>query len=262
MATPPAVRVLEHQLVAYRRAWRGSVVSSFCTPVLFLAAMGLGLGSYVDKGHGGTGAASLGGASYLVFLAPGLLAATAAQVATAESTYPVMGGFRWQRYFHAAVATPIRSGDIVVGWLTWEAFRLFLTVTVFLGVSALFGAVRTPSAVLAIPAAVLTGLAFGAPITAYAATRDSDASFAALLRFGVLPLFLFSGTFFPIAQLPAAVRPLAYVTPLWHGVDLCRRLAMGDISPARALVHLAFLSAFVVAGGLAATRTFARRLEL
>jgi lipooligosaccharide transport system permease protein len=260
MATPAAVRVLEHQLVSYRRLWKGSVVSSFLTPVLFLAAMGLGLGSYVDKGRGGAGAASLGSASYLVFLVPGLLAATAAEVAAIESTYPVMGGFKWQRHFHAAVATPIRSWDIVVGWLAWEGFRIFLTTTVFLGISVLFGAVRTPLAVLAIPAAVLTGLAFGAPITAYAATRTSDASFAGVLRFGVLPMFLFSGTFFPVSQLPAAVRPLAYVTPLWHGVDLCRRLALGGLSPQRALVHVAYLCAFVVGGALMASLTFARRL--
>ena len=261
MPTPAAVRVLEHELVCYRRVWKGSVVSSFLTPVLFLVAMGLGLGSYVDKGHGGAGAAALGGASYLVFLVPGLLAATAAEVAASESTYPVMGGFKWHRSFHAAVATPIRAADIVVGWLAWEAFRLVLTTTVFLGISVLFGAVRTPLAMLAVPAAVLTGLAFGAPITAYTASRKSEASFAALLRFGVLPMFLFSGTFFPISQLPAAIRPLAYATPLWHGVDLCRRLALGGISPERALVHVAYLSTFVVVGALVAARIFARRLE-
>jgi lipooligosaccharide transport system permease protein len=261
VATPPFLRVLEYFLTSYRRVWRSSIAASFVNPVLFLAAMGLGLGSYVDRNHGGAGAASLGGASYLAFLAPGLLAATAMQVATTESTYPIMGGFRWFRIFHGIVATPVRSADLVVGWLAFVAVRLTVATSAFLLVATLFGAVDSLGAVLAVPAAVLTGLAFAAPIAAFAATRQTDGAFAALFRFGIMPMFLFSGTFFPVSQLPAVIRPVAYLTPLWHGVDLSRRLALGGLTPARAAVHLGFLVAVAAVGTLAAARTFARRLE-
>ena len=127
-------------------------------------------------------------------------------------------------------------------------------------VTVLFGAVTGPTAVLAVPAALLTGLAFAAPIAAFSATQKDANGFNALFRFGVIPLFLFSGTFFPVAQLPALLQPLAYVTPLWHGVDLCRSLALGTAEPAMTLVHLAYLGTMTAVGVAAALVTFRRRL--
>ena len=260
----PAARVLAHELLVYRRVWRGSLFSSFLSPVLFLAAMGLGLGSLVDAG-GGAGAggatgAALAGVSYLTFLAPGLLAATAMQTAAGESTFPVMAGLVWVKSFHGMIATPIQPADVVVGKLTYIGLRLLLVVGVFFLVTVIFGAVTGPGAVLAVPAALLTGLAFAAPIAAYSATQRDANGFNALFRFGVIPLFLFSGTFFPIEQLPGILQAIARVTPLWQGVDLCRSLALGTAEPVLTLVHVAYLGTMTALGVAAAFVTFRRRL--
>ncbi len=264
-----AARVLEHELVVYRRVWRGSLFSSFLSPVLFLAAMGVGLGSLVDAnaaaaaaagGGGGPAGAALAGVPYLAFLAPGLLASTAMQAAAGEATFPVMAGIVWVKSFHGMIATPISPRDVVVGKLTYIGLRLVLVVGVFFLVTVLFGAVTGPGAILAVPAAVLTGLAFAAPIAAFSATQKDANAFNSLFRFGVVPLFLFSGTFFPIEQLPAILQPLAYVTPLWHGVDLCRSLALGTAEPLLTVVHLGYLGTMTVLGVAAAFVTFPRRL--
>lgn len=262
----PAVRVLEHELLVYRRAWRGSVFSSFLSPVLFLAAMGLGLGTLVDAGASagtstpGANAAALAGVSYLAFLAPGLLASTAMQTAASESTFPVMAGIVWVKSFHGMIATPIRPSDVVVGKLVYIGLRLLLVVGVFFVVSVAFGAISRPEAVLAVLAALLTGLAFAAPIAAFSATQRDTNGFNSLFRFGVIPLFLFSGTFFPIEQLPAILQPIAWLTPLWHGVDLCRSLALGTVEPGLAMVHVAYLGTMAALGIAASFATFRRRL--
>lgn len=267
MATPPALLVLEHELVLYRRVWRGSIVSSFLNPVLFLAAMGVGLGSYVSQ-HAGTAgvaagaATALGGVSYLVFIAPGLLASTAMQTAAGESTFPIMGGIVWDRTFLGMLTTPIRVRDVLLGKIAYICLRLTLVCSVFFVVMLLFGATHGLQAILAVPAAVLTGLAFTTPIVAFSATQKDANGFNALFRFGVIPLFLFSGTFFPIAQLPALLQPLALVTPLWHGVDLCRTLALGIADAPGVLVHVAYLGVMAAGGLLLAEKAFRRRLEL
>jgi lipooligosaccharide transport system permease protein len=253
-------RVVELRAMQYRRTFRASVFSSFLNPVLFLAAMGVGLGTYVDQS--GTATDALGGLSYVQFLAPGLLAATAMQSAAFEATFPIMAGLAWQRVFHAMHATPISANDIVVGNLVWIAIRLASIAAIFTIVMTFFGAVASPLILLAIPAAVLTGMAFAAPIAAFSATQRTPEKFNAVFRFGITPLFLFSGTFFPISNLPAFIQPIAWLSPLWHGVELSRALALGTIGadPVRAVAHVAILSAIVVAGTWWAFRTVEARL--
>ena len=247
--------VFEGKLLNYKNNWKGSVVSSILEPVLFLAAMGISLGTLVDQGG------RLGqGVDYLVFLAPGLLAATAMQTATFESTYPIMGAFKWHKTFEGILATPVKARDLVSGHLLFIVFRLVTTLAVFLAVMAVFGALELPLGLLALPAAVLTGLAFAAPVAAYAAWVKNDAGFAALLRFGIVPMFLFSGTFFPVDQLPGLLQPVAYATPLWHGVSLTRGLSLGDLDPLVAIVNVGYLAALVLLGGWLARRQFAKKL--
>ena len=251
-------RVFEHRFLSYRKTFRASIFSSFLTPVLFLAAMGLGLGSYVD----GSPDQSLGGIPYLAFLAPGLLAATCMQSAAFEATFPIMSGLVWSRIFHAMHATPIGGRDITLGNLAWITARLFLIATVFTGIIVAFGAATSPLILLAIPAAVLTGLAFAAPIMAFAATQRTPERFNAVFRFGITPLFLFSGTFYPVESLPVFVQPLAWVTPLWHGVVLTRGLSLGTIgeAPEMAIIHLLVLLVFIAVGTAVAIRTVSRKL--
>jgi len=251
-----AVRQLRFWLVNYRRTWRGSIYSSVLNPVLYLGAMGLGLGKLVDQ-HG---TASLGHVSYLAFLAPGLLAAGAMQTAMGECTYPVFGSVKWLKTYQAAVATPLRPVDLFRGHVLFTTLRLAMNAVVFLIVMAAFGAIDSPWAIASLPAAVLTGLAFATPIEAFAITREKDTGFAMLFRFGMIPLFLFSGTFFPVSQLPAVARPLAYITPLWHGVALCRSLSLGTAQLGSSAVHVGYLLAVTLAGLYAGNRSYRRRL--
>jgi lipooligosaccharide transport system permease protein len=251
-------RVIEHRLLQYRRTFRASIFSSFLSPVMFLAAMGLGLGTYVD----GSNNDLLGGVGYLAFLAPGLLAATAMQSAAFEATFPIMNGLVWNKVFHAMHATPISPRDIAFGNLIWIAARLTLVATVFTFVIVLFGAAASPLIVLAIPAAVLTGLAFAGPIAAFAATQKTPARFAALFRFGITPLFLLSGTFYPIESLPAVIQPVAWLTPLYHGVALARGLSLGTAgdAPIVMVAHVVILLAIAVGGAWATVRAVERRM--
>ena len=251
-------RVLEHRAVQYRRTFRSSAFTSFLSPVLFLTAMGLGLGGYVDRGGG----AAFSGLTYLEFLAPGLLAATVMQSAAFEATFPIIGGLNWQRTFHAMYATPLSPRDIALGNLGWMAVRLTMIATVFTAVIVLFGAARSPLVVLGIPVAVLTGMAFAAPIAAFSGTQRTPNRFNVIFRFGIMPLFLFSGTFFPVETLPAPLRAVAWLSPLWHGVDLTRGLVLGTVGsqPVVMAIHVVVLVAIVVVASLLTIRTIGARL--
>jgi lipooligosaccharide transport system permease protein len=251
-----AFRELRFWLTDYRRTWRGSIYSGVLNPLLFLGALGLGLGSLVNQ-HG---TARLGGVSYLVFLAPGLLAASAMQTGVAESTFPVFGSVKWNKTYQAAVASPLRPSDVFHGHLLFVTFRLIMNCALFLTVAAILGGIRSGWALAALPVAVLTGLAFATPIEAWAVTRQKDTSFSLIYRFGMIPVFLFSGTFFPVTQLPGWMQPVAYASPLWHGVTLCRELTLGSAPLAGSAVHLAYLAALALAGLLAGERSYRRRL--
>jgi lipooligosaccharide transport system permease protein len=255
-------RVFEHRYIVYRRTFRASLFSSFLTPVLFLTAMGLGIGGYVDRGGS---SAALGGVPYIAFLAPGLLVSSCMQAAAFEATFPIMAGLVWNRIYHAMYATPITPRDIALGNIFWFGARLLLIATVFTVVIVLFGAAVSPLIVLAIPVAALTGLAFATPIAAFSATQRTPDRFAAIFRFGITPLFLFSGTFYPVESLPAIVQPLAWITPLYHGVVLARGLSLGTLGspalpPELALLHLVVLIGFTVVGTLLTIRTVGAKL--
>ncbi len=251
-------RVIEHRAVQYRRTYRSSVFTSFLSPVLFLTAMGIGLGGYVDSSSD----AALGGLTYLQFLAPGLLVATVMQSAAFEAMFPIIGGLNWQRTFHAMYATPLSPRDIALGNLVWMAVRFAMIATVFTIVIVAFDAALSPLVVLGIPVAVLTGMAFAAPLAAFSATQRTPNRFSVIFRFGIMPLFLFSGTFFPIEQLPSFLQSLAWLSPLWHGVDLTRGLVYGTVAqnPALMFAHLTILVAIVVVSTWATVQTIERRL--
>jgi lipooligosaccharide transport system permease protein len=249
-------RAFQCWLTVYRRIWRSSIWSSVLGPLFYLGAMGFALGSLVDK-HG---TASLGGVSYLAFVAPAILAVGAMNTAMGEASYPVFGSVKWHKVYIGAQASPLRPAHIFRGHLMFMTMRIAMNAAIFTVVMGIFGAAQSPWVVLAWPVAVLTGLAFAAPIAAWAVTVKTETSFAYMFRFGMMPLMLFSGTFFPISQLPGWLRALAYATPLWHGVSLCRALSLGHIDPARALVDVAYLAALAVVGVWAGARTYARRL--
>ncbi|GAA1292966.1 ABC transporter permease [Pseudonocardia aurantiaca] len=252
--------VVEHNWVWYRKNWRASVVSSVLQPLLFLLAFGVGFGALVDGG--GNAAAATGCVDYLVWLAPALLAVSAVQTAAFESTYPVLSGFKWQRVFHAIAAGPISPAQVALGHLLWLAIRMAGAGAIYVGVIAIFGGVSGPGIVVSLLAAVLAGSAVAALVTAFAATLENEGTaFTALFRFVVIPMTLFSGTFFPVDRLPAWVQPLAWISPLWHGTELARAAALDRWHPLAALGHTAYLLALLALGGVLAVRLFTRRLE-
>jgi lipooligosaccharide transport system permease protein len=255
MATPMWLRAAGYWGYQYKRTWKSSVATSFLIPILYLAAMGIALGSLIDKhSHG------VGGVSYLAYLAPGLLAGTSMQIGTNDMMYPVLGAIKWMRTYLAMLAGPLSVYDVLIGHLAWVATRIAIVVSIYLAVMAAFGTIFSFWAILALPVAVLTGMAFGAPMAAFAATLDKDSGFSTLYRFVIIPLFLFSGIFFPISQLPLVLQVVAYISPLFHGVSLCRDLTLGTVHPWPDLGHAAYLCLWVGVGYAVGRHTFAKRL--
>jgi lipooligosaccharide transport system permease protein len=255
-----AARVLSqaaYWTTVYRRTWKGSAISSFITPLLYVAAMGILLGGYIDAAD-----AQLGGApTYLAYVAPGLLAAHVMQTASGEVLWPVMGMIKWNKTYYGMIATPLTTADIVAAQLLYVLFRVATTAAVFMAVMAFFGVYTSlPGALLAFGVQLLVGLAFGSVIFGYTAGLSSEAGFALIYRLVIVPLFLFSGAFFPIANLSAPLEWLARLTPLWHGVDLTRMLTLGSVDGSLALVHLAYLGAMSALGWWWAVRRLTNRL--
>ncbi|WP_300009030.1 ABC transporter permease [Pseudonocardia sp.] len=251
--------VVESFWTWYRRNWRATVVSSVLQPLLFLLAFGVGFGSLVA----GTGqvAAATGGFGYLVWLAPALLAVSAVQTAAFDSTYPVLSAFKWQRTYHAMSAGPLTPAQVALGHLGWTTAKLTGTGGIYVVVIAVFGGVASPGIVVSLLAAVLTGTAFASLVMAFAATVENEGGpFSALFRFVVIPMTLFSGTFFPVGRLPDWVQPVAWISPLWHGTELARGAALGLWRPLAALGHVAYLLALLAVGVALSTRLYRRRL--
>ena len=251
-----SIRAFRCWLVMYRRTWRASVWSSVFGPLFYLGAMGYGLGSLVDA-HG---TAPLGGVPYPVFIAPAVLAVQAMNTALSNSMFPVFGAVHWNRIYIAARASMLRPGDIYRGHLLFMTMRIAMNSACFVVVMAAFGLIRSWWAVLLLPASVLLGLAFAAPVAAWAVTRDTHTPMNYVIRFGSIPLLLFSGTFFPLSRLPEWLRPVAYATPLWHGVALCRSLSVGTVTAGSAAIHVGYLVAMAAIGLWAGARSYRRRL--
>ncbi len=253
-----AARLVDYWATVYRRTWKGSAISSFVAPLLTLLAMGVLLGDYVESDP----AQLDGAASYLAFVAPGLLAAQAMQTAFGETTYPVMGMIKWQRVYYAMTASPLSISSVILGHLGFVVFRVALTCGVFALVMAPFGVYATAyGAVLAFLVQILVGLAFAAPIYALSAGLKDESAFALVFRLGMIPLFLFSGAFFPIQNLDGWLEVVARATPLWHGVDLTRMLTLGTVDGGAALIHVGYLVGLTVLGWLWAVRRLSRRLS-
>jgi len=240
---------------SYRRVWRATITTGLLNPNFFLLSIGILLGNVVDKRN-----PNLGGLTYLEFVAPGLIAALAMQIGTNEGSFPVMAGIRWVRTYHAVVATPVRVFELIGGLLAWASARMFVAASLFAIVAGIAGAFSSPLAVFTPFAAVLCGLAFAAPMAALAARIENSSALTAVFRFAILPIFLFSGTFFPITQLPTWLQPIAWATPLWHGVTLCRDLSTGSVEALPMLGHVAYLVAFATVGSVLAVRYVERRL--
>jgi lipooligosaccharide transport system permease protein len=251
----PALRISEYYARLWHRNWASWVVTATVVPLLFLGALGLGLGGLVEESD-----RTVEGLDYLVFVTPGLLAANAIMAASGESLWPVLGGVKWNRVLHGAAASPVTPGQIYAGYLAWVATHVALNAALFLLVATLLGAVPSAWGVVAVPATVLGALSCAAPLAAFSAGQESDMPFAVIMRVLLLPMFLFSGTFYPVSQLPDALQPVVWITPLWHAVELCRGATTGTLGLTSALGHAAALLAFAAAGSWWGVRAFRARL--
>ena len=256
-AAAGALRLVDYWATVYRRTWKGGVITSFVTPFFYILAMGVLLGDFVTSDPG-----QLDGApSYLAFIAPGMVAAQAMTIAFSETTYPVMGMVKWQRIYYSMIASPLTVGEIVLAQLAFVVVRVAFSCGVFLAVLAPFGVFGSVGGTLAaLPVQMLVGLAFAAPVFAFSAGLEDESAFALIFRLGMIPLTLFSGTFFPIGNLGPVLEAVARVTPLWQGVHLTRMLVLGDVAWGWAAFHLAYLGGLAAVGWWLTVRRLTRRL--
>jgi lipooligosaccharide transport system permease protein len=233
--------LVERNIYVYRHTWI-VILSGFFEPLFYLGSIGFGLGALVGTVNGPGGLPI----SYQLFVAPALLASAAMNGAIAEGTFNFFFKLRYNKTFDAILATPLSAGDVAVGELIWALIRGGIYAIAFLLVMAILGLAVSPWVLLTVPAALLIGFAFGA--VAMAATsfmrtwQDFD-----LINLAILPMFLFSGTFYPIDAYPEALRIFVQLTPLYQGVDLLRSLAVGHVDPVL-VVHVAYLAVMGIAG--------------
>jgi lipooligosaccharide transport system permease protein len=243
---PRAWHLIERNLFVYRRTWT-IIVSGFFEPLFYLAGIGFGLGRLVGDVTGPGGEPI----SYAMFVAPALLATGAMNGAVAEATFNFFFKLRYNRTFESILATPLSVGDVAIGEIVWALIRGGLYAIGFMGVIWFLGLVGSPWALLAIPAALLLGFAAGAVGMAATSFMRTHQDFD-LINIIIIPMFLFSATFYPIETYPEAIRTFVAWTPLYQGVALIRGLTVGVVGP-EMLVNVAYLL-IMGAVGLVITR--------
>lgn len=250
--------VAEYRL---RNMWkwkRAIVIYGLGGPFLYLASIGVGVGALVDAKNGG----GIDGVSYLAFLAPALLSSATIQGAQDEVTFPVLSGFLWHKIFFGMQATALKPQQIANGVLIASLFRTVFTAVTYWLVLLGFGAVTLASAVTLIPCAVFAGFCFSTFVMWIAARVEHDDGFFALFgRFVITPMFLFSGTFYPLQSLPTTVQWIGWISPLWHATEMGRALSYGAGTAATGFwFHALFLGSISVIGVRLTHRQFKRRL--
>lgn len=251
--------VAEHMVRAMRAYGWTIVAGALGQPIVYLLGLALGLAALltqpiVDRGQP---------VEYLVFVAPALLMTATIAVASEEFTYPVMAGFKWRRYFFGFSASPLSPGQIATGVTLGAVARMVVVAVAYYAFVWVFGAVPDPATGwIAVPISLLAGLAFGAPLMAYAASIEDDkGQFALVQRFVFMPMFLFSGTFYPLATLPVWLQWIGWISPLWHATELGRLATYGRPEDVGVVaVHVAYLVLLAGAGYALGRRVFARRL--
>lgn len=259
---PPAAPwrlIYEYHLRVYRRTWRGSLTTKVLAPLFLLLSMGVGLGSLVNRSAGGIDVDGRA-VPYLLFVVPAILGVTAMTTAMGESSWPVLGAITFFGGYNAMLATPAEVLDILKAHCAYVLTQVMLASSLFLVVAGALGGFQSWRALWCLPVAVLVGLAFTTPVTAFTARLEDEGGFNVLFRLGQTPLMLFSGTFFPVGQLPTWLQPVAWVTPLWHGVEAERALALGTGSLVGVLGHLLALAGFGALGWWLALRSLRKRL--
>jgi lipooligosaccharide transport system permease protein len=249
--THPTLSVLERHLKLYRRLWRASVFSFFVLPALFMVSIGFGVGAFVQD---------IDGVPYSAWIAPALLAVTVFQISVNESTFGVYTDFEWIGIFHVMRNTRVRMHDMITGWLLYVLVVVEISIVAFLTVMAVFGVWQPVLWLVAPFIGALLAVSVATPTTAFSATIRDDGDFQLLNQFGVIPLTLVSGVYFPVDQLPGVLLPLTYLSPLWHSVELLRDAVLGRGDIIAYSVHIGYLALWAALGYLWARKAFRRRL--
>ncbi len=254
-----AWRVAEYRLRQVTKWWGSIVAFGLGNPILFLLSVGLGVGSLVDANNG---AEALGGVGYLQFVAPALLAAAAIQGVMDEVTFPTMDGFVWDKAFFAIGATSVSPKQIANGVMIVALLRGLFTTVLYLGILLAFGAIPVASVLPLLLTSMFAGWGWASLMLAFTARLESDDGYFAIIsRFVVTPLFLFSGTFYPLEQMPIYLQPIGWVSPIWHSTELGRFLSYGaEIEPIMFFVHFGYLALMGVVGMSLAYPKFHQRL--
>jgi lipooligosaccharide transport system permease protein len=255
-----ALYVLEHQ-VRVMRNYRSSIIATAIgTPFIYLFAFGIGIGTLVNANLGPD---AVEGVSYLTFVAPALICMSVAGIAAMEFTYPIMLGFKWNPTYIGMNAAPLSGRQIIDGVVLFVLLRMTIPSVAYYAVMALFGAAPSPIGAGVILTSILAGLALGTPIMAYSASVTEDkGQFAVIGRVVVLPLTLFSGTMFPLDQLPFFLQWIGWISPIWHGTELGRQFTYGATEPIwLTVIHVLYLVALAVGGWMLAVRIATKRLD-
>jgi lipooligosaccharide transport system permease protein len=244
-----AFRVWQRHAKVYTKLYLSSIALNFVEPILYLAALGLGLGAYVKE---------INGVPYVNFIAPGIIASSAMFAATYECSYGTYVRMTYQKTFDAILATPVNVNDLIAGEMCWGATKSVLYGTIIMIVIAAFGLVASPFLLLVIPLLFLSGLIFAEISLIFTAVVPGIDSFNYFYTLFMTPMFLFSGIFFPIESLPAIVGKIAFFTPLYHLVNICRAFSGG--TPASALWDVAWIIVAVILLAPYSFRLLRRRL--
>jgi len=238
--------------------WAGIIFfAAVINPTLYLVSIGIGVGSLIDSNKG------VDGVSYLTFLAPALLASAAIQGSSDEVIFPTMAGFKWERTFFGMRSTPITARQISLGLFIAAMLRTAVSVVIYWIALYFFGALDSNTAWLAMPAALFAGAAMAAVMLALAGKIEKEDFFFTIVgRFIMIPMFLFSGTFYPLSQMPIFLQFFGWLSPLWHATEIGRYLTYDyPVSGPALFMHFFVLSAMIVIGLTASFRIFAARLE-
>jgi lipooligosaccharide transport system permease protein len=248
-----ALKLLQRNLLAYKHYWI-AFVSGFFEPLFYLVAVGFGVGRFIE-----TVPFADGRIDYVVFLAPGLLAAQTLNGAVFDGFFSPFFKLNWMKTYDGIVTTPVGIPDIAVGEIVWALLRGTVYGAGFLIVMLALGLIRSPWALLALPAVMLSAGALSAGAMALTGVTKEISSLEKVITLIVFPLFLFSGTFFPVSLYPSYLRPVVMATPLFHSASLLRDLTTGHVS-AGTVGHFAYLSAMSLVAAFLAVRLMRRRL--
>jgi lipooligosaccharide transport system permease protein len=245
-------RMVQRNLIVYKHTWM-VIFSGFFEPLFYLLGIGIGLGAMIG---------TIDGLPYGAFVAPGLLAASCMNGAIADGFFNIFFKLHYQKTYDGILATPMRVADVAFGEMLWALTRGSIYAAAFLVVVALMGLVPgmdfilSPLAILALPAAVLVSATFAAIALAITSFVRKIQDFDIVMGLIVMPMFLFSGTFFPITRFPEPIQWIIQVVPLYHGVEMLRQLTTGRVDPT-----IVFHVVYLVVVGAVALAIALRRLE-